>query len=113
METELMDTEIERSYFSIGDTAKMFNLTPATLRFWEKEFTEIKPFKNKKGERYYTRQDIDIIKTIHYLTKTKGYTLKGAREAMKNNFIEETCNAHIAETLLKVKQLLLAIKEAL
>ena len=48
----MMNMDIERSYFSIGDTAKMFNLTPATLRFWEKEFTEIKPFKNKKGERY-------------------------------------------------------------
>jgi len=83
------------------------------LRFWEKEFTEIKPFKNKKGERYYTRQDIDIIKTIHYLTKTKGYTLKGAKEAMKSNFMQETCNAHIADTLLKIKALLLDIKDAL
>ena len=113
MEDEIINLDIERSYFSIGDTAKMFGLTPSTLRFWEKEFAEIKPFKNKKGERYYTRQDIDIIKTIHYLTKTKGYTLKGAKEAMKSNFIQETCNAHIADTLLKVKQLLLDIKEAL
>lgn len=108
-----METEIERVYFSIGDTAKIFDLTPATLRFWEKEFTEIKPFKNKKGERYYTRQDIEIIRTIHYLTKTKGYTLKGAKEAMKSNFVGETCNAHIAETLLKVKNMLLEIKENL
>ena len=113
MEEEMMNLDIERSYFSIGDTAKMFGLTPSTLRFWEKEFTEIKPFKNKKGERYYTRQDIDIIKTIHYLTKTKGYTLKGAKEAMKSNFMQETCNAHIANTLLKIKELLLDIKDAL
>lgn len=91
----------------------MFDLTPATLRFWEKEFTDIKPFKNKKGERYYNRQDIEIIRTIHYLTKTKGYTLKGAKEAMKSNFLNETCNAHIAETLLKIKSFLLEIKESL
>ncbi|MCQ2270203.1 MAG: MerR family transcriptional regulator [Bacteroidales bacterium] len=108
-----MEEDIERSYFSIGDTSKMFDLTPATLRYWEKEFSEIKPFKNKKGERYYSRQDIDLIKTIHYLTKTKGYTLKGAKEAMKNNFMKETYNAHIASTLLKIKDLLLEIKEGL
>lgn len=113
MENELFDMEIERTYYSIGDTAKMFDLNPSTLRFWEKEFTEIKPFKNKKGERYYTRQDIDIIKTIHYLTKVKGYTLKGAKDALKGNFIKEACNAQIADTLLKVKQLLLEIKEGL
>ena len=47
------------------------------------------------------------------LTKTKGYTLKGAKEAMKSNFMQETCNAHIANTLLKIKELLLDIKDAL
>ena len=113
MDTDTINTDIERSYYSIGDTAKMFGLTPATLRFWEKEFVEIKPFKNKKGERYYTRQDIELIKTIHYLTKVKGYTLKGAKDALKGNFIKEACNAQIADTLLKIKQLLLKIKEAL
>lgn len=108
-----MDQETERKYFSIGETAKMLGLTHATLRFWEKEFPDIKPFKNKKGERYYNRQDIEIIKTILYLTKTKGYTLKGTKEAMKSDYMKETCNAHIADTLTKVKNLLLEIKEEL
>jgi len=43
----------------------------------------------------------------------KGYTLKGAKDALKGNFIKEACNAQIADTLLKIKQLLLEIKEAL
>lgn len=108
-----MENEIQRSYYSIGDVAKMFDLTPATLRYWEKEFSEIKPFKNKKGERYYTLHDVDTIKTIHYLTKIKGFTLKGAKDALKSNFIQETCNAQIAETLVKMKKMLLDIKAGL
>ncbi len=105
-----MENEIQRSYFSIGDVAKMFDLTPATLRYWEKEFSEIKPFKNKKGERYYSRHDVDTIKTIYYLTKTKGYTLKGAKDALKQDFVQATSNAQIADTLLKIKKMLLDIK---
>ncbi|MDR2980353.1 MAG: MerR family transcriptional regulator [Bacteroidales bacterium] len=105
--------EIEKVYFSIGETAKMFDVNASLLRYWEKEFEMIKPFKNKKGDRYYTKKDIETIRTIHYLTKIKGYTLQGAKDALKNNLVKESGNAQIVDTLLKIKKLLLEIKEDL
>ncbi|MDL2308844.1 MerR family transcriptional regulator [Bacteroidales bacterium OttesenSCG-928-B11] len=105
--------EIEKVYFSIGETAKMFDVNASLLRYWEKEFDVIKPFKNKKGDRYYTKNDLETIRTIHYLTKIKGYTLQGAKEAMKRNPVQEKDNAYITDTLLKMKNLLLEIKEDL
>lgn len=105
--------EIEKVYFSIGETAKMFDVNASLLRYWEKEFEMIKPFKNKKGDRYYTKKDIETIRTIHYLTKIKGYTLQGAKDALKNNLMAEKDNAYIVDTLLKMKKLLIEIKEDL
>lgn len=105
--------EIEKVYYSIGETAKMFEVNPSLLRYWEKEFDMIKPYKNKKGDRFFTRKDIEIIRTIHYLTKVKGYTLQGAKDALKNNLIKESSNAHVVDTLLKIKKILLEIKEEL
>lgn len=105
--------EIEKVYYSISETAEMFDLPQSTLRFWEKEFDIIQPFKNKKGDRHYTKKDIESIRTIHYLTRIKGYTLQGAKDALKNNFIKETGNAQIVNTLNKIKMLLLEVKEEL
>lgn len=91
----------------------MFDLPVSTLRFWENEFDMLKPRKNKKGDRFFSKNDISIIRTIHYLTKIKGYTLKGAKEALKNNMVQEAENATIIESLTKVKEMLLKIKKEL
>ncbi len=102
--------EIEKVYYSIGETAKMFDVNTSLLRYWEKEFDLIKPYKNKKGDRFFTKKDIETIRTIYYLTKVKGHTLQGAKDALKAGFIKESSNAQIVTTLLKVKQMLLDIK---
>lgn len=91
----------------------MYNVAPSLLRYWEKEFDMIKPYKNKKGDRRFTKKDVETIGTIHYLTKTKGYTLNGAKEALKSNYIKESGNALVVNTLLKMKQILLDIKNEL
>lgn len=100
-------------YYSIGETSKMFDLPVSTLRFWENEFDMLKPRKNKKGDRFFSKNDISIIRTIHYLTKIKGYTLKGAKDALKGNMIQEAENAAIIESLTKIKEMLLKIKTEL
>ena len=105
--------EIEKVYYSISETAKMFNVNHSLLRYWEKEFDMIRPFKNKKGDRYFTKKDIETIRTIHYLTKTKGYTLQGAKDALKGNLVKEGSHAQIAETLLKIRKMLIEIKDEL
>ena len=70
----------EKLYHSIGEVARMLNVNPSVLRFWETQFPSIQPHKNKKGTRYYTDDDIAQLRQIHHLTRDCGYTLDGARD---------------------------------
>jgi len=103
----------EKLYFSIGEVAEKFNLAPSALRFWEKEFDTIKPFKNKKGNRYYTQQDIDHLALINHLVKERGLTLKGAKAKIKENKDEVEHNYEIVQKLQEIRQYLVEIKETL
>ncbi len=81
----------EKLYYSIGEVAKAFDVNASLIRFWEKEFDVISPKKNKKGNRYFTQQDIKNLKLIYHLVKERGYTLDGAKTALdeKQNIKEE------------------------
>lgn len=103
----------EKLYFSISEVAEKFNLAPSALRFWEKEFDTIKPFKNKKGNRYYTQEDIDHLAVINHLVKERGLTLKGAKAKIKENKDEVNHNFEIVQKLQEIKQYLIEIKEIL
>ena len=60
--------EQEKIWFSIGETAEALNIPASTLRFWEKEFDMIKPRKNKKGDRFYSKNDIGCSRSKRLLT---------------------------------------------
>ncbi|HNQ13818.1 MAG TPA: MerR family transcriptional regulator [Bacteroidia bacterium] len=81
METENISNE--KIYFSIGEVSKMLKVNASLIRFWEKQFDIIKPHKNKKGNRYFTKQDVKNLKMIYHLVKEKGYNLKGAKTRMR------------------------------
>jgi len=72
----------DKLYYSIGEVAKAFDVNASLIRFWEKEFEVINPKKNKKGNRYFTQQDIKNFKLIFHLVKERGYTLEGAKQAL-------------------------------
>lgn len=72
----------DKLYYSIGEVAKAFNVNTSLIRFWEKEFDVISPKKNKKGNRYFSQEDIKNLKLIYHLVKEKGYTLEGAKTAL-------------------------------
>lgn len=103
----------EKLYFSIGEVAEKFNLAASALRFWEKEFDTIKPFKNKKGNRFYTQEDIDQIAVINHLVKERGLTLKGAKAKIKENKDEVEHNYEIVQKLQEIKTYLIEIKDIL
>jgi DNA-binding transcriptional MerR regulator len=105
--------EIEKQYYSISETAKMFGVKTSLLRSWENEFELLKPFKNQKGTRFFTQKDMEVISTILYLTKEKGYTLQGAKEVIRSNFIKTATQAEMVHKLNTVKQFLLEIKSNL
>lgn len=102
----------DKLYYSIGEVAKAFDVNTSLIRYWEKEFPIIKPKKNKKGNRYFTPEDLKNLKMIYHLVKEKGYTLDGARVALTTNSkISETIS--IIDRLEFVKMELLKLKESL
>ncbi|HPG32642.1 MAG: MerR family transcriptional regulator [Lentimicrobiaceae bacterium] len=103
--------EIEKVYFRIGEVAEMFNVNASLIRFWEKEFDIIKPYRNKKGNRFFTKQDVANFHLIYHLVKERGFTLQGAREKLKSNPEESVDQADIVRRLQKVKKFLLDLKE--
>ena len=80
-------SKLAKLYYSISEVAEMFSVNASLLRYWEKEFpnlfTQLK--KNKKGDRFYTKKDVDTLKTLFHLIKEKKMTLDGARDYLKNN----------------------------
>ena len=105
--------EQEKIWYGIGETAEVLGVPASTLRFWEKEFDMIKPRKNKKGDRFYSKNDIAILRTIQYLTKVKGFTIQGAKTAIKTHFMKEAETAAIVDTLTQIKEKLLSVKAML
>lgn len=76
--------KIKRLYYSIGEVSKLTGIEPYVLRYWEKEFEQLKPAKNKAGNRTYTNRDIKIILTIKRLLYEEGYTIAGAKRVLEN-----------------------------
>ena len=111
METKTPD----KLYYSIGEVARMFDVNTSLIRFWEKEFTVIKPKKNKKGNRMFTQKDVDNFHLIYHLVKEKGYTLKGAKEslALENKKVKVDVELEVVKTLKDVKAFLVKLQESL
>ena len=74
---------LTKLYYSIGEVADMFEVNTSLIRFWEKEFTQLKPKKNKNGNRLFTVKDIDKLNSIYILVKEQGFTLDGAKGQLK------------------------------
>ncbi len=68
----------KRLYYSIGEVCEMFGLEPHVLRYWEGVFRNLRPAKNKSGNRVYREKDLHIIRLIKYLLYEEGYTVEGA-----------------------------------
>ncbi len=105
--------QLDKPYYSITETAKMFNVNASLLRYWEKEFSQIKPYKNKKGDRYFTQKDIEVIQTIYNLTKVQGYTLQGAKDELKREYGKHASQAQAVATLQEIREKLIAIRDSL
>lgn len=74
---------LSKLYYSIGEVAQMLDVNPSLLRFWEKEFNLTVSKKNKKGNRLFSVKEIEQIKRIYHFVKVEGYTLDGAKKALK------------------------------
>ena len=83
-------------YYSISEVAGMFDVNESLLRFWEKEFPQLRPKKGGRGIRQYRKEDIETVKLIYHLVKERGMTLP-----------------EIVERLRSIREELIGMKEAL
>jgi DNA-binding transcriptional MerR regulator len=104
---------IEKKYFAIGEVADMFDVAPSLICFWEGEFDIISPKKNRKGNRQFTKQDIENVRLIYHLVKEKGFTLQGAKDMLKNDSGKIKSDIDMIDSLKKVRSFLEELREQL
>jgi DNA-binding transcriptional MerR regulator len=125
-----MSVKTAEALKTIGEVAKDLNLIDLetgkaktyVLRFWEKEFPQLRPKLRAKGRRYYTPENVKLLKKIQYLLKDKGLTIKGAKKIIENNFndieVEDFKRKDISiydlldkkEKLIRIKKIITEIK---
>ena len=76
--------EVKKLYYSIGEVSEITGLKQYVLRYWETEFSHIKPTKNRAGNRVYRSSDLDNIKELKNLLHNQKFTIKGAKQYLKN-----------------------------
>ena len=76
---------LEKNYYRIREVSEILDIPISTLRFWEKQFTIIKPRRTSSGQRLYTPSDIDKIAMIHYLVRDRGMRLEAAEDQLRTN----------------------------
>jgi len=125
--TKMNSEKYNSKYKTIGDVAKLLNLvnkhkgtlSTHTIRFWEKEFKQIKPKFFNGNRRYYDENSINLLRKIKYLLKDKGMTLNGVKKVLnsENSDIDEIYNKSINQKklikskLIKIKQIITDIKD--
>jgi len=80
---------IKKLYYSISEVSRMTGLKAHVLRYWETEFEQLQPKKNRAGNRIYTLRDIEVVERIKHLLRDRKYTIEGARQALGREPVEE------------------------
>jgi DNA-binding transcriptional MerR regulator len=78
----------DKLYFRIGEVANLVGVEPHVLRYWEHEFRSIRPTKSQRGQRVYSRRDVDHLRRIRSLLYEQGFTIAGAKKALRARGVE-------------------------
>ncbi len=98
-----------KRYFTIGEVSELCLVKPHVLRYWEQEFTQLKPVKRRGNRRYYQRQDVILIRQIRSLLYEQGFTIGGARQRMAG---DDTNSGSVIDQNV-IKDLISEVEEAL
>ncbi len=107
------ETKVEKLFYTIGEVADMFGVNTSLIRFWEKNFSIIRPKKNKKGNRLFTSNDIENFKLIYHLVKEQRLTLEGARKKLQGGADDSKTNMEALDSLKRIRAMLVEIEETL
>ncbi len=100
-------------YYSVSEVARMLGVTESLLRYWEKEFPQLNPKRGGRGIRQYSKEEIEMLKLIHYLVKEQGMTLAGARKRLKEDKKIVQRNVELLNRLKNIREELVEMKQAL
>ncbi|MBI1306924.1 MAG: MerR family transcriptional regulator [Bacteroidetes bacterium] len=103
----------DKLYYSISEVSEHFDVAQSLLRYWESEFNTIKPKRNKKGTRFYTKKDLEQIGLIYHLVKEQGFTLSGAKDKLKLNKKGVQTEVETIRVLKEIKRFLEDVREKL
>lgn len=103
--------ELTKLYYTIGEIAEMFNVNVSLIRYWENEFSILKPKRNKKGNRLFTPEDVNNLHLIYHLVKEKRLTLEGAKLKLKENKNSTIQNFEVVKKLKNIKSMLIEIRD--
>ncbi len=95
---------MEKTYYSISEVADIFNVNQSHLRFLEKNFPQLNPRRNAKGTRFYSKDDIALLKQIFFLVDEQGLKLEGARKRLSERKDQVAKQQEISERLRRVKK---------
>jgi len=95
----MREFQLRKLYYSISEVSKITEIEQYVLRFWENEFEQLRPAKNRAGNRIYTNKDIDLILHIKHLLKEKKYTIEGAKTILINEKNEKPAEPQKAESV--------------
>ncbi|HBZ33568.1 MAG TPA: transcriptional regulator [Bacteroidales bacterium] len=104
---------MERLYYKIAEVSDMLGIPAYTIRFWEKEFSELAPKRNEKGKRFYTNEDIEVLRKIMHLRYQKNLNITGARNELSHTGDDISRIQHVKKTLTDVRNELQDIMETL
>ena len=102
----------DKLYYSISEVSEHMGLKPSLLRFWEKEFPQLKVRKSRNGNRQYTPKDVEELKLIYHLVREKKYTLEGARETLKLRRKNVSQEAEMLEYMQHTRDFLVRLRQA-
>jgi len=107
----MKDFEFKKLYYSISEVSRIAGLEQHVLRYWESQFPELNPAKNRAGNRIYTNKDISLIFEIKKLVRDEGFTIEGAKKVLSaksnGNAVLASDSANGKETFADLKQILL------
>jgi DNA-binding transcriptional MerR regulator len=106
--------QIKKLYYSIGEVSKITELKPYVLRYWETEFKQLSPPKNRAGNRTYRQKDIEVVEIIKDLLYNRRFTIKGAITLLNSGKeMEETVDRPSVNTQEKRSEILNKVKQEL
>lgn len=105
---------MEKLYYTIGEVAEILGESTSLVRFWTNNFPKyLKPNRNAKGNRLYTKDDIDVLKQLHLLIKDKGMTLEGASKRLSSDRKVVDDRVKALDSLKEIKKQLEEIRSSL